>query len=220
VDYDFSYLVSIMPLLLKGASITFQVSIYGALWGIAVGLVLTALRLARLRTLNLLASGYISLFRGTPLLVQIFFVYYALPGLIGLDLPPFLAGVLALSLNSGAFVTEIIRAGISAVHRGQWEAAKALALKRRVIWSRIILPQVFTKILPPLTNEFTMLVKASPLLSVITVVELTRTAQQIMLESFRPVEALTAAAIFYFFICFLLSSLTRRLEVRAQARSA
>ena len=113
-----------------------------------------------------------------------------------------------------------IRAGISAVHRGQWEAAEALALKRRVIWGRIILPQVFAKILPPLTNEFTMLVKASPLLSVITVVELTRTAQQVMLESFRPVEALTAAAIFYFIICFLLSSLTRRLEARVQVRGA
>ena len=147
--------------------------------------------------------------------VQIFFIYYALPGLLGIDLSPFIAGVLALSLNSAAFVSEILRAGISAIPRGQIEAAKALGLKRRVIWGRVILPHVFIMILPPLTNEFTMLVKASSLLSVITVVELTRTAQQIMIFTYRPVEVMLAAATLYFVICFSLSSVSRRFERRA-----
>lgn len=215
MDFSLQQLLNALPLLFKGALITFQVSIIGAILGIGVGLILIGMRLSGLRLLDAVARFYISLIRGTPLLVQIFFIYYALPGLVGIDLNPFIAGVLALSLNSGAFVTEILRGGISAIPRGQMEAAKALGLRRPVIWGRVILPQVFALILPPLTNEFTMLVKASPLLSVITVVELTRTAQQIMMVTYRPVEVMLAAAALYFFICFLLSSLTRRLERRA-----
>jgi His/Glu/Gln/Arg/opine family amino acid ABC transporter permease subunit len=214
MDFDFSQLFEAMPLLLKGAMITLEVTILGAFMGIGVGLILTFMRMSHLNVLTYMARIYISLIRGTPLLVQIFFIYYALPGMLGIDLPPFIAGVLALSLNSGAFVTEIIRGGITAVPRGQMEAAKALGIGRVVIWRRVILPQVFMKILPPLTNEFTMLVKASPLLSVITVVELTRTAQQIMNVTYRPVEVMLAAAVLYFIICFLLSSFTRYFEAK------
>ena len=215
MNFDFGLLSKFMPLMLKGALITFEVSIIGTLLGIVVSLILISMSMSRLRLVNCISAVYISSFRGTPMLVQIFFVYYALPGLVGIDLSPFIAGVLALSLNSAAFVSEILRAGISAIPRGQIEAAKALGLKRRVIWGRVILPHVFIMILPPLTNEFTMLVKASSLLSVITVVELTRTAQQIMIFTYRPVEVMLAAATLYFVICFSLSSVSRRFERRA-----
>ena len=214
MDFDIGHLLNSIPLMLKGALITFEISIIGALLGIIVGFILILMRMSPLRPIKYLAEIYISIFRGTPLLLQIFFIYYALPGLLGIDLPPFIAGVLALSLNSGAFVTEVLRGGISAVPRGQFEGARALGLKRRVIWGRIILPQVFIMILPPLTNELTMLVKASPLLSVITVVELTRTAQQIMILTYRPVEVILAAATLYFVICFMLTRLTHRLQGR------
>jgi len=214
MDFDIGHLLNSIPLMLKGALITFEISIIGALLGIIVGFILILMRMSPLRPIKYLAEIYISIFRGTPLLLQIFFIYYALPGLLGIDLPPFIAGVLALSLNSGAFVTEVLRGGISAVPRGQSEGARALGLKRRVIWGRIILPQVFIMILPPLTNELTMLVKASPLLSVITVVELTRTAQQIMILTYRPVEVILAAATLYFVICFMLTRLTHRLKGR------
>ena len=214
MDFDIGHLLNSIPLMLKGALITFEISIIGALLGIIVGFILILMRMSPLRPIKYLAEIYISIFRGTPLLLQIFFIYYALPGLLGIDLPPFIAGVLALSLNSGAFVTEVLRGGISAVPRGQFEGARALGLKRRVIWGRIILPQVFIMILPPLTNELTMLVKASPLLSVITVVELTRTAQQIMILTYRPVEVILAAATLYFVICFMLTRLTHRLKGR------
>ena len=214
MDFDIGHLLNSIPLMLKGALITFEISIIGALLGIIVGFILILMRMSPLRPIKYLAEIYISIFRGTPLLLQIFFIYYALPGLLGIDLPPFIAGVLALSLNSGAFVTEVLRGGISAVPRGQFEGASALGLKRRVIWGRIILPQVFIMILPPLTNELTMLVKASPLLSVITVVELTRTAQQIMILTYRPVEVILAAATLYFVICFMLTRLTHRLRGR------
>jgi ABC-type amino acid transport system permease subunit len=152
--------------------------------------------------------------RGTPLLVQIFLVYYALPGLTGIDLRPFTAGVLALSLNSGAFAAEIIRGGLTRVPHGQYEAADALGLPRFVTWFKIILPQVLRSILPPLVNEFTLLVKASTLLSVITVVDLTRTAQNIMNTTYRPVEAFIIAAALYFIMLFVLSTLARQLENR------
>jgi His/Glu/Gln/Arg/opine family amino acid ABC transporter permease subunit len=214
MDFDIGHLLNSIPLMLKGALITFEISIIGALLGIIVAFILILMRMSPLRPIKYLAEIYISIFRGTPLLLQIFFIYYALPGLLGIDLPPFIAGVLALSLNSGAFVTEVLRGGISAVPRGQFEGASALGLKRRVIWGRIILPQVFIMILPPLTNELTMLVKASPLLSVITVVELTRTAQQIMILTYRPVEVILAAATLYFVICFMLTRLTHRLQGR------
>jgi len=214
MDFDIGHLLNSIPLMLKGALITFEISLIGALLGIVVGFILILMRMSPLRPIKYLAEIYISIFRGTPLLLQIFFIYYALPGLLGIDLPPFIAGVLALSLNSGAFVTEVLRGGIGAIPRGQFEGAKALGLKRRVIWGRIILPQVFIMILPPLTNELTMLVKASPLLSVITVVELTRTAQQIMMLTYRPVEVMLAAAMLYFVICFALTRLTHRLKGR------
>ncbi len=214
MDFDIGHLLNSIPLMLKGALITFEISLIGALLGIVVGFILILMRMSSLKLIKYLAEIYISIFRGTPLLLQIFFIYYALPGLLGIDLPPFMAGVLALSLNSGAFVTEVLRGGISAIPHGQFEGAKALGLKRRVIWGRIILPQVFIMILPPLTNELTMLVKASPLLSVITVVELTRTAQQIMMSTYRPVEVMLAAAMLYFVICFALTRLTHRLKGR------
>ena len=216
MNFDFNLLLKSIPLLLKGAMITLEVSLLSTLFGIGVGLILIGMRAVPFRLLNYIAALYISLVRGTPLLIQIFFIYYALPGLVGIDVPPFLAGVITLSLNSGAFMTEVFRAGISAIPQGQVEAAQALGLKKKIIWGRIILPQVFIKILPPLTNELTMLVKASGLLSVITVVELVRSAQQVMMQTFRPAEVLIAAAVLFFIICFMLSSLARRLERRAK----
>ena len=216
MNFDFNLLLKSIPLLLKGAMITLEVSLLSTLFGIGVGLILIGMRAVPFRLLNYIAALYISLVRGTPLLIQIFFIYYALPGLVGIDVPPFLAGVITLSLNSGAFMTEVFRAGISAIPQGQMEAAQALGLKKKIIWGRIILPQVFIKILPPLTNELTMLVKASGLLSVITVVELVRSAQQVMMQTFRPAEVLIAAAVLFFIICFMLSSLARRLERRAK----
>jgi His/Glu/Gln/Arg/opine family amino acid ABC transporter permease subunit len=213
---NFSKTLAQFDQFLWGAGVTIVVSLLGALFGMVVGLALVFLRDAKWRPVRFLAHLYISFVRGTPLLVQIFLVYYALPGLTGIDLAPFTAGVLALSLNSGAFASEIFRAGLSQIPAGQYEAADALGLHRAVTWFKIILPQVIRIVLPPLVNEFTLLVKASTLLSVITVVDLTRTAQNIMNTTYRPVEAFLMAAAFYFVILFALSSLTRLLEKRIQ----
>lgn len=200
------------PAFLQGALITIGVSVPGFVLGVLFGLVLLAMQRAPLAPLRWVAHVYISLIRGTPILVQIFFIFYALPGLTGINLPAFAAGFLALSLNSGAFVTEILRGGLSALPRGQWEAADALGISRMTTWRRVILPQLFVRVLPPLTNEFTMLVKASPLLSVITVVELTRSAQLVMLQTYAPVEAYIVAAVIYFAMLSVMSYAVRRLE--------
>ena len=216
MDFDFVGTVHHFPSYLIGALITVGVAVPGALFGILVGLVLIAGQRTPLAPVRWAASVYISFIRGTPLLVQIFFVYYALPGLLGFNLQPFAAGVLALSLNSGAFVTEILRGGLSGISTGQWDAAQSLGLSRYKTWRYAILPQLFFRILPPLTNEFTMVVKATPLLSVITVVELTRTAQHVMHQTFRPVEAFLVAAVIYFVMLFALSRATRRIETWAE----
>jgi His/Glu/Gln/Arg/opine family amino acid ABC transporter permease subunit len=218
--FDFTATLAQSNLFLQGAAVTLTVSLLGAALGVLFGSVLFFARRSSLAPLRYLAEIYVSVVRGTPLLVQIFLVYYALPSLIGVDLPAFSAGVLALSLNSGAFVSEILRGGLTAIAKGQFEAGLALGLPRLVVWLRIVLPQLFRMVLPPLVNEFTILVKASPLLSVITIVELTRTAQNIMNVTYRPIEAFSVAAAFYFVILFTLSGFARALERRVAVRAA
>lgn len=205
---------------LAGAGTTLIVAALGAALGLSAGLLLLSMRLARWRVLRWTAAMYVSFVRGTPLLVQIFLIYYALPGLLQIDVPAFAAGVLALSLNSGAFATEILRGALTAISKGQFEAAQALGLSRFATWRHVALPQLIRHALPPLINELTMLVKASTLLSVITVVELTRTAQEIMNVTYRPVEAFVTAAAIYFVMLFALASYSRWLERRLRGRLA
>jgi len=205
------YAVQALPFLVQGARLTLEVSVFAIALGLVVGILLTLIRQLRIRTLDAVASVYISLMRGTPLFIQILIVYFGLSE-VGLDLPRFQAGVLALSLNSGAYITEMIRGGLTAIPLGQRDAAKALGMPNRYIWGHILLPQVLFLILPPLTIEFTGLLKASALLSVIGVIELTRTSQQIIIGTFRPVEVWLTTAVLYFVMCFILGAVARRFE--------
>lgn len=216
MSFDTRYVVQSMPFLLTGARVTLELSVLAIALGLLVGIVLTLVRQLRIAALDALAGVYISLMRGTPLFVQILIVYFGLSA-IGLNLSRFSAGVIALSLNSGAYITEMIRGGLTAIPAGQRDAARALGMPGRYLWGHIILPQVLFLILPPLTVEFTGLLKASALLSVIGVVELTRTAQQIIIGTFRPVELWVTTAVLYFVMCFALGAFTRRLERVAAA---
>ena len=210
--FDIDHALLLLPRFMTGAGITLAVSIAGFVLGMAIGGLILYLGRSDFRSARWFAAIYTSFIRGTPLLVQILVIFYALPGLTGVDLPPLTAGILALAFNSAAFIAEIFRAGMTRIDPGQYEAARALALPRAVIVFKIILPQLIRNVVPPLMSEFTMLVKASAILSVVTVVELTRTAQQIMTETYRPVEAFTVAAAIYFFILIAFSTLTRHLE--------
>lgn len=218
--FHFSKTLALLPQFLAGAGVTLGVSALGFLVGTVIGFGLLACGKSRWRAIRWIGALYTSFIRGTPLIVQIFVVYYVLPGLIGIDLPPLFAGILALSLNSAAFVAEILRAGLTRIAIGQYEAAKALGLSPAITWMKIILPQLFRVVIPPMLNEFTMLVKASSILSVITVVELTRTSQNIMNITYRPVEAFCVAAVLYFIMLFSCSLLTRHLERKAQGERA
>lgn len=211
MPFDPNAVTQALPALLKGAQLTLGVSLLAILLGIAVGIALAVAVQAGGRVLRACAHVYISFARGTPVIIQILIVFFILPA-IGLDIPRFWAGVVALSLNSGAYVAEMIRGGLTAIPRGQIEAARAVGMPRILIWRHITLPQVFILILPPLTAEFTALLKASALLSVIGVVELTRTAQQIVAATFQPIEIWITVGVLYFVMCFALGAITRRIE--------
>jgi polar amino acid transport system permease protein len=197
--------------LLGGASVTLEVSFLATVMGVFVGVAVAVAFQTNYMILRFLVRCYVSFARGTPLFIQILIVYYLLPA-IDLDIPRFYAGVIALGLNSGAYISEMIRGAITAVPWGQVEAARALAMPRRLIWAHIILPQVFTLILPPLTIEFAALLKGSALLSVIGLVELTRTAQQIIGYTFKPIGVWLQVGLLYFVMCYLLAITTRYVQ--------
>jgi His/Glu/Gln/Arg/opine family amino acid ABC transporter permease subunit len=216
MSLEWQYVTHALPFLLKGALVTLEASTLAVFLGLFVGIIVTLGRQSPFKVLRALVAAYISVVRGTPLFIQILIVYYALPAL-GLDLPRFGSGVIALSLNSGAYISEMIRGGLTAIPRGQLDAAKAFGMTSWLTWRRIILPQVLVLILPPLTVEFTGLLKASALLSVIGLVELTRTAQQVVGETLRSPEVWLTTAALYFVMCFVLGMMTRRLERMASA---
>ncbi len=202
-----------MPRLLEGAVLTLQLSISALFFSVLLATTLTLIRATGFRPALLAIDIYISYIRGTPLLVQLLIVFYVLPA-IGFDLPPMAAGIIALSLSSAAFSTEIMRGGLAALPNGQFEAARSLGLGPATMWLRVILPQMFNLIVPPLVNEFTLVIKSTPLVSVITVVELMRMAQQMYNANFRPVEILFGVAIIFFAINFTLTRLAGLIERR------
>jgi len=213
MDIDLLYTLDALPRLLKGALITVEVAVAAMALSLVVAAAFTLLRESGSRAAAAGIRAYLSYIRGTPLLVQILLVYYGLPKL-GLELSPLVAGILALGLSSAAYTTEIIRGGLAAIPHGQLEAALALGLRRRAIWSRIILPQVYHFALPPLVNEFTQVIKGTPLVSVIAVVELMRIAQQIYNDNFRPLEVLLGAAVIFFVMNFAFLRAAAELERR------
>lgn len=227
MKFDFSYTLEALPRLLEGALITIEVALIGFILSLTFGTLITILRtVSRSRVLNGILNVYISFIRGTPMLIQIFLVYYALPAIdflpgpaeLRIDMGPVTAGIVAITLNSVAFMTEILRGGLAGIHKGQYEAARALGIHGYVLWRKVVLPQLFMKTIPPLVNEFTQVLKATPLLAMITVVEMMRVSQQIFSANYHPVEVLTGTFVLYFLICFSVSRgsiyLERRFAVR------
>ena len=213
MEFDPSYMWGAMPRLLEGAVITLQLVVAALVLSVVLATALTVMRASAIRPLGMAVNVYISFVRGTPLLVQLFLVFYVLP-VIGLDFAPLTAGIITLGFNSAAYSAEIMRGGLAALPKGQWEAARSLGLGPVAIWGRVILPQMFHLITPPLVNEFTLVIKTSPLVSVITVVEIMRIAQQIYNANFRPIEVLVGAAISYFVIICTIGRLGIRLVRR------
>jgi His/Glu/Gln/Arg/opine family amino acid ABC transporter permease subunit len=200
-----------LPLLLKGALVTLQMSLLAIIIGTICGLILAIFLLSGKKTLIVPTRVFINLIRGIPFIIQIFIVYFSFPN-IGIEIPAFASGVIAMALNTAAFQADIIRAGIESIPKGQQEAAFALGISKRQAMLRIIIPQVFVKILPSITNELITLLKNSSLVSVIAVVDLTRVGQQIVSSSYRPAEIYIAVALLYFLMNLAISQGSRYIE--------
>jgi His/Glu/Gln/Arg/opine family amino acid ABC transporter permease subunit len=213
MDFDIMLVIKSIPLLLKGAIITIEISLVAILLGILSGLMLAFFRLSKNKFLDWPTRVFINLVRGVPFFIQIFIVFYGFAS-FGLHLPAFVSGMLAMALNTAAFQAEIFRAGIVTIPRGQKEAAFALGMSSPQTMRRVVIPQVFAKVLPSLTNELIILLKNSSLVSVIAVVELTRVGQQIVSTTYRPAEIYITVAILYLVVNLLIAQGSRYLERR------
>jgi len=202
-----------LPLLLKGAGVTLVLSVLAMALAIALGLALALMRRLGGPVLKPLAVGYIEFIRGTPLLLQLYIIYYGLPGL-GINLDAFTAAVLGLGLNYAAYEAEIYRAGLDAVPRGQTEAALSLGMTPWLLYRRILIPQAVRTALPPMTNDFIALLKDSSLVSIITIVELTKSYNMLAVSSMRFLELGLLTAMLYLMMSFPLSLVSIRLEKR------
>lgn len=211
---DFGLIRSSLPFLLQGAARTIEITVLAVAIGIALGTVLGLARLSRVTWIAAAAEVYIEVIRGTPLLVQLFMVFYGIPQVLQIHMNEFVAGVVAFGLNSAAYVAEIIRAGIQSIDRGQTEAALSLGLPPLTVMRYVILPQAYRRILPPLVNEFTSLLKNSSLVATISVVELTRAAQLVTARTFKAFEMLTTISVIYLVMTLSLSRVARALERR------
>jgi len=214
LNIDFRVLDGYVPYILKGVYVTLLFTLVSALLGLIWGTILSLFKISGVKPLIAFATAYTSVFRGTPLLVQLTLIYYATPQLFGFDIPALLAAGLAFGLNSAAYLSETIRGGIMAVDKGQREAAIALGVPYRKMMVRIIFPQALRHILPALVNEFVALLKESSLVSVIGVTELMRRADVVRASTFRSFEALLLVAAIYYVLVLVLTSLARMLERR------
>lgn len=208
---DWELMFRYLPLYLKGAVVTVELTAASLLLGLAGGLLLVAFRLGRVKILQAVASIYISVIRGTPLLLQIMLIFYALP-FLGVNLPPMPSGILALSINLAAYMAETLRGGIQAVPELQIGAAYLDGCTRLQCLRYIILPQAFYIILPQLGNMSVSMIKDTAMVSVITITELLRTAQIVYTVNFKPVEAYLTAAVLYYILSETVSKIFRVIE--------
>lgn len=215
--FEFSYFLELLPKLFSAAAVNLRLSVVIAVISLFAAILLTIVRIQKIKILNIAINIFISFIRGTPLLVQIFLCFYVLPS-VGVDLEPVTAGILAISLNCTVFVAETMRGGLQTIDPGQIEAATALGLKWRHIWQKILLPQLLIRILPMLVNEMTIIIKGTALLSVITVVDVMRTAQQMGNSTFRPFESLLGAGLVFFVMNAMFIFMGMYLENRSRAR--
>ena len=214
MSFDFSLIWNSLPLLLAGAGVTIEITAIAVGLGFVFGLITSVCRLSGVKILNILAVCFVNIIRGTPLLVQIFLIYFALPMIIGERINPFVAAVAACSVNSGAYVAEIFRAGIQSVDKGQMEAGRSLGLSWMQTMRYIILPQAFKHVIPPLGNEFISMTKETSLVSVIGFEELTRRGQLIIAKTYGSFEIWLTVAFIYLVMTFTIAQLVSYLERR------
>ncbi|HBN57640.1 MAG TPA: arginine ABC transporter permease [Lachnospiraceae bacterium] len=213
---DFSALVNYLPMLGKAVALTLEFTVLSTILGFILGILLSLVKISKVKALTMLADIYTSVFRGTPLLVQLMLIYYATPQLLNYQITALQAGVLTFGLNSAAYISESIRGGILSVDRGQWEAAMALGIPKIRLLFGIIFPQALKNTLPSLVNESIALLKDSSMVSVIGVADTMRWASLIQAKTFRAFEAFIIAALVYYILVMALTSLGNYLERRVR----
>lgn len=211
--WDWGFVADILPQLARGAILTFELTAIGSAIAFTLGLLLAILRRSQRRLVSQPVRGFIELIRSTPLLVQVYLLFFLLPD-FGILFPPFVTGFLALGLHYSTYAAEVYRAGIEGVPQGQWEAATALSLPRGRTWTSVILPQAIPRVLPALGNYVISMFKEVPILAAISVFALFGTAVEIGNDVYRYVEPYTLAGLFFLALSYPASLLVRRLERR------
>lgn len=212
MNLDFSQIVPSIPFILQGIWVTLLFVFIAAVLGFMLGTILALFKISKMKVLKGFADVYTSIFRGTPLILQLMIIYFAVPQLTGYDIKAFTAGILAFGLNSGAYISEIFRAGIQAVDKGQREAAEALGIPYKEMMKDIILPQAMKNILPALMNEFITLTKESAIVSTIGFLDIMRRAQVVGANTFLYFEPFLVAGLIYYVLVMALTFLGGLLE--------
>jgi polar amino acid transport system permease protein len=209
--WDWGYTVEILPALLRASIVTVEATLLGFALAATLGLALAILRMSQNRWISIPTAGFVEFIRSTPILIQIFFIFFVLPE-FGIVLPAFAAGVIAIGVHYATYCSEVYRAGLENIPKGQWEASTALNLSPYVTFRDIIVPQAIPPVVPALGNYFVALFKETPLLSAIAVLELMQTAKILGSESFRYIEPITLVGVFFLVMSLLAAWLIRRLE--------
>lgn len=211
-------MVDTAPLLIGGLKLTIGITLGGLALGLLLGVCAGLINTGRNKFLRAIAVAYIEAIRGTPLIVQVMFLYFGLPMATGMRVPPLVAGIVAIGVNAGAYIAEIVRGAIISIDTGQTEAARSTGLNRFQAMLYVVWPQAFRRMIPPLGNQFIISLKDTSLLTVIGVAELTRQGQEIISVNFRAFEIWLTVAIMYLCMTLSLSWLLRRIERRMSAR--
>ncbi len=207
-------LVPFIPYILKGIWVTLSIVAVAALLGFIIGVILALFKIGRVKALRWFADAYTSIFRGTPLILQLMIIYYGLPQIIGTDIPGYVAAVSAFALNSGAYISEVIRAGIQAVDKGQREAAMALGVPYKKMMLDIVMPQAFKNILPALMNEFITLTKESAIVSVIGTADIMRRSYIVGGQTYAFFEPMIFVGLIYYLLIIILTLVGKLVERR------
>ncbi|ARK32417.1 amino acid ABC transporter permease [Halalkalibacter krulwichiae] len=207
-------MIDALPVLLKGLWWTIVITVISLLIALVIGLVLGLFSISRNKLLRAIAMIYVDIIRGTPILVQILFIYFGLPAGTGITMSALTAGIIAISINAGAYLVEIFRAGINSIDKGQMEAGRTLGFSYAETMRLIILPQAVRRMIPAFVNQFIVSIKDTSLLSVIGIAELTMSGQSIYAMNFRAFEILALVGILYFVLIYALTLFSRWLERR------
>ena len=212
--FKYSVIWESVPVLLQGVKLTIWITIFGLIIGFCLGAVAGLAKTSRRKLPQRIAGMYIESIRGTPLMVQVLFLYFGLPLALGMRIPPLAAGIVAIGLNSGAYIAEIVRGAIQSIDKGQTEAGRSIGLTRFDTMMYVIWPQAFKRMIPPLGNQFIISLKDTSLLVVIGVGELTRQGQEIIAYNFRAFEVWLTVAIMYLVLTMTIAKLLNYFEKR------